>query len=107
MYKFHTDPGHGWLAVPVAELYDLGIAQKISRYSYISRDGRLAYLEEDCDLSIFARTKFAGQTGQPIRNFFFHSVQTVDYTEDCFVRFLPRFPAHTNHSAATFAVGAL
>lgn len=49
----HTDPGHGWLQVSLAKVRDLGIADKISSYSYISRDS--VYLEEDCDLEVFAK----------------------------------------------------
>jgi hypothetical protein len=50
--NFHEDPGHGWLAVPVILLYELGIVDKLSAYSYIR--GLTAYLEEDCDYSLFA-----------------------------------------------------
>lgn len=53
--KFHTDPGHGWAEVPVSLLSQLAIADKITGYSYLSRDGRTAYLEEDCDLSTLGR----------------------------------------------------
>ena len=53
MYIFTSDPGHGWLRVPVAELKEMGIADKISPYSYISENGRFAYLEEDRDFSTF------------------------------------------------------
>jgi hypothetical protein len=48
---FYSDPGHGWLAVKMKRLNDLGIGHKISPYSY--RKGQTAYLEEDCDLSVF------------------------------------------------------
>lgn len=51
-YRFISDPGHGWLEVPLAELRALGIANAISPYSYVS--GSMAYLEEDCDASLFA-----------------------------------------------------
>jgi hypothetical protein len=44
----YTDPGHGWAAVAMQELFALGIADKISRYSY--RKGETAFLEEDCDM---------------------------------------------------------
>jgi hypothetical protein len=54
-YTFISDPGHGWLAVPVKELRDLGIVQDISPYSYL-KDG-VAYLEEDCDLAVFYHAK--------------------------------------------------
>ena len=56
-YTFYHDPGHGWLAVPVDELFNLGIAHLISRYSYLSKNGKTAYLEEDCDAQIFMRHK--------------------------------------------------
>lgn len=56
-HTFFSDPGHGWLEVQVAELHELGIAEKISGYSYLN--GELAYLEEDCDLSVYLRAKEA------------------------------------------------
>ena len=62
-YTFHCDPGHGWLAVPLAEIRKLGIADKISSYSYMS--GGMAYLEEDCDAPVFI--KAAGLTRDDIR----------------------------------------
>lgn len=52
MFKAYEDPGHAWVAVKVALLEDLGIADKITNFSYIN--GKTAYLEEDCDLSLFA-----------------------------------------------------
>ena len=50
-YMLHTDPGHGWLEVPMTELRRLGIAWSISSCSY--RHGDTAYLEEDCDAPRF------------------------------------------------------
>lgn len=44
-----SDPGHAWAKVPKSLLIDLGIDQKISRYSY--KRGDFAYLEEDMDLT--------------------------------------------------------
>jgi len=46
----YTDPGHGWGAVKRQVLTDLGIANKVSTYSY--QRGQSVYLEEDCDLSL-------------------------------------------------------
>ena len=51
--KMFTDPGHGWLEVPMRLIKALSIENKISSCSY--RNGRFAYLEEDCDLSVFIR----------------------------------------------------
>lgn len=50
-YVVHSDPGHAWIAVPIRELFELNIADKITAFSYIK--GKTAYLEEDCDLSTF------------------------------------------------------
>jgi hypothetical protein len=47
----HNDPGHGWIAVKRKELEELGIADKISRFSY--QNGGTVYLEEDCDLGVY------------------------------------------------------
>ena len=46
-FKFYSDPGHGWIAVTLQVLKDLGIIERISPYSFIR--GKTAYLEEDCD----------------------------------------------------------
>ena len=56
-YKFISDPGHGWLRVPLLEILALGIADEISTCSYLGFKGRHVYLEEDCDLSVFCRAK--------------------------------------------------
>jgi hypothetical protein len=52
--KFYSDPGHGWGAVKRKVLTDLGIAHKITPYSY--QKGDTVYLEEDCDLSELVTT---------------------------------------------------
>jgi hypothetical protein len=75
---FHCDPSHGWLEVPRADAIALGLADKISPYSYMG--GHSLYLEEDCDASLYLdAAKAAGYTlniterytdsDSPIRNF--------------------------------------
>lgn len=54
-YTYHTDPGHGWVEVPLAEINRLKLTPSL--YSYIR--GAFAYLEEDCDLSAWAHAKRA------------------------------------------------
>ena len=49
-----ADPGHAWARFPKAKLITLGIANKISHYSY--QKGANAFLEEDCDLSTLINT---------------------------------------------------
>lgn len=58
---YYTDPGHGWFAVKRAELDRLGISGRISSYSYMR--GETAYLEEDCDASVYFNAVRA-KTGQ-------------------------------------------
>lgn len=48
--KFYADPSHGWGAVKRKVLFELGIADKISPFSY--QKGGTVYLEEDCDLPV-------------------------------------------------------
>lgn len=50
---FHSDAGHGWLAVKKKELILLGIAEKITSCSY--QKGLTAYLEEDCDAGTYLK----------------------------------------------------
>jgi len=59
--QMFSDPGHGWARFPKERLAKLGIVDKISSYSY-ERNG-MAYLEEDCDLTILINAlKGAGYT---------------------------------------------
>lgn len=59
--NYFNDPGHGWVAVKRAKLIELGIADRISPYSY--QRGATVYLEEDCDASLFLDTlNAAGHT---------------------------------------------
>lgn len=46
---YFSDPGHGWVRIPKARLVKLGIAEKISPFSY--QRGTNAFVEEDGDLS--------------------------------------------------------
>lgn len=76
-YTFYSDPGHGWLAVPISDLKEFGVEKQITQFSY--RSGNTAYLEEDVDAGRFIdalKTKgeevkiiHAEQDGGFIRNF--------------------------------------
>lgn len=50
-FMFYSDCGHGWLRVLIKDIVGLNIQDKISTDSYIN--GKYAYLEEDCDMTIF------------------------------------------------------
>jgi len=50
-FDYIQDPGHGWVKVPLSLILELGIAEKITRYSYYN-NGQV-YLEEDCDTCTF------------------------------------------------------
>jgi len=60
-FKFYSDAGHGWLAVKRNLLTELGIADKITQFSY--QKGSTVYLEEDCDASTFIKS-YAEKYGQ-------------------------------------------
>ena len=55
--RYIQDPGHGWLEVPETMLAELGIANKITDYSY--RRGTMVYLEEDLDMRTFLDACYA------------------------------------------------
>jgi hypothetical protein len=56
-YTWNADSGHAWLAVKSVEIKALGLLDKISSYSYISKSGKTIYLEEDCDATLFINKK--------------------------------------------------
>ena len=85
--KFHSDPGHGWLEVPLTEIRKLNIHLKISPYSYLSRDGRMVYLEEDCDANTFVES--LEKTGEKIE------FEDISHNNLCFIRNLPHYPNAT------------
>ena len=60
-YIFYSDPGHGWLRVRRSELQELGIADKITEYSYVFGD--YVYLEEDDDYHTFKKA-YKGKHGR-------------------------------------------
>lgn len=49
-FRYYTDPGHGWVAVSRSFLKTLGVAHRVSSYSY--QRGGTVYLEEDCDAGL-------------------------------------------------------
>ena len=52
--KVYSDPGHAWGAVKRNVIDELGIADKITAYSY--QKGATVYLEEDLDLGTLIDT---------------------------------------------------
>jgi hypothetical protein len=68
---FVSDPGHGWLKVPLAEIAALGIEGQVSPYSFI--EGRYAFgsaalttsLEEDCDCPRYLAARSARGIPRP------------------------------------------
>jgi hypothetical protein len=61
VFDVYSDPGHGWVKVPLKLLEELEIRDKITPYSY--RRGNFGFLEEDCDAPRFvAAMKARGVT---------------------------------------------
>ena len=67
VYHFVTDPSHGWLKVPVAELKEMGLYDQISVYSY-ELNG-MGYLEEDADMTLFIEAKKAAGVDIKLKTF--------------------------------------
>ena len=81
--KFFTDPGHGWLRVPLPMLLELNIAGEISRYSYYDKEHKAVFLEEDRDARIFV--KAANKAGLTL------VVSTSHTNRDSWIRRLPSY----------------
>lgn len=79
----HSDGGHGWLAVKTKELVELGIADKITSYSFYK--GKTTYLEEDQDATTYVKAQEAlGNTVQ---------IKEGKNWETCPVRYFKRYEA--------------
>lgn len=75
---FHADCGHGWLAVPHADLDTLGISELRVDSHF---DDCFVYLEEDEDTGIYLRA--AEQAGWTV------DMKTEQIWADSFIRYLP------------------
>ena len=75
------DPGHGWIGADRQLLDSLGLADRISEFSY--SDGPTVWLEEDCDAPIFLRAL----TRAGIQ----YSITETHTRGDAWIRSLPRF----------------
>ena len=52
-FLFISDASHGWLQVLKSEVEALGLAEKISSFSYYNPQTDFVYLEEDKDFPLF------------------------------------------------------
>jgi hypothetical protein len=83
-YQFISDPGHGWLRVPLAEI----AGETYSAYSY--QDAEFAYLEEDCDAGKFMKAHHVTPD----------QVEARYIDRSAFIRNLPRLEAQPPQFAA-------
>tara|TARA_R110001606_G_scaffold377280_1_gene536281 strand:- start:443 stop:706 length:264 start_codon:yes stop_codon:yes gene_type:complete len=76
IHKWHSDPSHAWLEVKIKDLKKLNIDKDISNYSYINGD--YAYLEEDCDASVYIKALEKKNISI--------SYEEISYDKECFIR---------------------
>ena len=89
-YEFHFDAGHGWLKVPMPNLYNIGMAQEdISRCSYKDMMNMVFYLEEDVDMQRFSK-RYQEYHGKP-----FIVSKEVDHGTHASIRDLPQIHEET------------
>ena len=81
-FRFVSDPGHGYLRVPLDVLKEYGVQFKISPFSFKSE--KFAYLEEDMDMATFIEAVRAA--GDDVE----YKVSYVNNPASC--RNFPRFP---------------
>lgn len=83
-YIFYSDPGHGWLRVPIAEVEEFKL--DITSYSFV--DSEFVYLEEDFDMQNYLTAKFGNDV--LARMNFMKSCPEV-YHENVWIRNLKRW----------------
>lgn len=84
---YHSDPGHGWLEVPLLAFLQSGAKlSAVSAYSYFGLKGfdLTLYLEEDRDITVFLDA--AKAKGWEVKT------PHVIHNSECFVRQLPDIP---------------
>jgi len=87
MFNYHTDPGHGWLAVKVKDAKAVGLdVRDFTSCSYKSKSGQTLYLEEDCDMTIFWEAWTKNYPGEV----FWSHVRPCHTNKRHWVRSLPR-----------------
>lgn len=82
VFNFHSDAGHGWLAVKNSLIRELGLATKISSFSYTKV--ATSYLEEDRDAQLFIKA-FTDKFGMAPT---IKELKSRDYSP---IRSMPRF----------------
>lgn len=87
---YHEDAGHGWLKVPKDVVKALGIAEKISGYSYQYMG--YAYLEEDQDAVTYFKALFPeGLRSAEFTQFYSMYVSSIQDGDVSRIRDFPRF----------------
>ena len=88
----HSDPGHAWLAVKTRELSELGIADKITQFSFVK--GKTTYLEEDADMATYV-------TAQKERGVTVEIRQGRVWPQKCPVRYFAKYEAPVSQTVET------
>ena len=93
VFKFYSDPAHGWLEMPVSIVRELNMGMcQISEFSYYNKKTKLVYIEQDCDLLNVKREyekKFNQKLLEPDR------VVHIDLDENNFIRKLPSYVTYS------------
>ena len=90
-HNLWNDPGHGWLEVRISDLKLLGIDKKVSGYSYRDPDGERAYLEEDCDMSLYIDTLYESDPVPANAQNWCNTMLIDKYKEHIFIRSLRHY----------------
>lgn len=89
-YAFYSEPSDAWLKVSVEEIRQLGLLSEISELSYISNDGKYAFLARDTDAQIFLNVTLLADWFENINSIRRCTKQFL-CDKPCFIRNLRRF----------------
>jgi len=102
LFKFYSDPAHGWLEMPLKIIKGLEMEMfQISEFSYYDKKTDFVYVEQDCDLTN-VRTKYERKFNQKL--LIPERVVYIELDENNFIRKLDPYATYTSECISTTPV---
>tara|TARA_R100000655_G_scaffold65673_1_gene104096 strand:- start:153 stop:689 length:537 start_codon:yes stop_codon:yes gene_type:complete len=94
LFKFYSDPAHGWLEMPLEVINELEMEMfQISEFSYYDKKTDFVYVEQDCDL-INVKTKYERKFNQKL--LVPERVVHIELDDNNFIRKLDPYATYTS-----------
>ena len=102
LFKFYSDPAHGWLEMPLKVIKELEMEMfQISEFSYYDKKTDFVYVEQDCDLTN-VKTKYERKFNQKLLDP--ERVVHIELDENNFIRKLDPYATYTSECISTRSI---